>query len=765
MNDTGKDLPLGWCWTTLGEIAEIQGGIQKGKKRKSGVVLREIPYLRVANVQRGYLDLESVLSIGATEEEISKLRLQPGDVLFNEGGDRDKLGRGWVWRGEIQECIHQNHVFRARLAGGLLPKLLSWYGNSEGQKYFFDEGKQTTNLASLNSTKLKALPLLVPPLPEQHRIVEAIESYFTRLEDAEATLERVQRNLKRYGASVLKAAVEGRLVPTEAELARGRKVEAASRRFLILNQLPSETPASTDNPTTRFFIPSSSVGFIRGNLPHWQQECVTYYVTFRLADSLPAHVLQRVNQERDRWLQLNPKPHSEKQTQEYHRFFAALERNLDRGYGSCLLRSPEAQAVVRDALLFFDGDRYLLHDWVIMPNHVHLLLTTRHGENLSKILHSIKSFTAKKINQVLGKEGKVWQKESFDHIVRSVDAFERFRGYIKANPSGIRTSEFMLGVEREPWTEESLTRRDAASTFEPASVLLERILAERRRRWEEAELAKMKAKGKPPKNVKWKAKYKEPVPPDTTGLPELPEGWCWASVDMVAALKGGVTKGQRHKPSDVLREVPYLRVANVQRGFLDLSVMKTIRTTEAKIAEVRLEPGDVLFNEGGDRDKLGRGWIWSGELPECIHQNHVFRARIYTADLSPKFLSWYGNTAGQQYFFDEGKQTTNLASINLTKLKNLPVPIPPLAEQRRMVGEIERLLSLVDAAEAVSEHGLRRCTRLRQAILKWAFEGKLADQDPDDEPASVLLDRIRAGGEAIDRPKRGRPRKGGRKSR
>jgi type I restriction enzyme S subunit len=195
-------------------------------------MLRSVPYLRVANVQRGYLDLVEIKQIEATEEEIQELRLYPGDILFNEGGDRDKLGRGWIWRGEIPECIHQNHVFRARLyVADLQPQLISWYGNSFGQRYFVSEGKQTTNLASINLTKLGALPIPLPPVEEQRRIVAEIETQFTRLDATVTALQRVQANLKRYRASVLQAACEGRLVPTEAELTRteGRIYEPADQ--------------------------------------------------------------------------------------------------------------------------------------------------------------------------------------------------------------------------------------------------------------------------------------------------------------------------------------------------------------------------------------------------------------------------------------------------------------------------------------------------------------------------------------------------------
>lgn len=328
----------------------------------------------------------------------------------------------------------------------------------------------------------------------------------------------------------------------------------------------------------------------------------------------------------------------------------------------------------------------------------------------------------------------------FTRLDDAVATLER----VQRNLKRYRASVLKAAIEGRLVPTEAELAGAEGRAYEPAAVLLERILAERRCRWEEAELAKMQAKGKTPKDDKWKANYMEPLSLDPSVLPQLPEGWAWATVDQIAAVKGGITKGQKRRQGERYRTVPYLRVANVQRGFLDLEEIKTIEARETQIDELRLEPGDVLFNEGGDRDKLGRGWIWRGELPECIHQNHVFRARIYTADLLPELLSWYGNTTGQRYFFDEGKQTTNLASINMTKLRGLPVPIPPLAEQKRIRDAVEEQLSVADDALATTSREVLRCSRLRQSILKWAFEGRLVNQDPTDEPASQLLERIQA---------------------
>jgi type I restriction enzyme S subunit len=209
-------------------------------------------------------------------------------------------------------------------------------------------------------------------------------------------------------------------------------------------------------------------------------------------------------------------------------------------------------------------------------------------------------------------------------------------------------------------------------------------------------------------------------------------------------IVGGLTKGQKRKVGTRTRPVPYLRVANVQRGRLDLNNIKLIEATEEEIRGLSLMPGDVLLNEGGDRDKLGRGWVWEGQIAGCIHQNHVFRVRLDPGLATPRFVSHYANHFGQKYFFREGKQTTNLASINMTKLRALPVPLPPVSEQEELIATLEDQLSMVANLDSSVDANLRRAACLRQAILKKAFEGKLAPQDPHDEPASVLLARIRS---------------------
>lgn len=218
--------------------------------------------------------------------------------------------------------------------------------------------------------------------------------------------------------------------------------------------------------------------------------------------------------------------------------------------------------------------------------------------------------------------------------------------------------------------------------------------------------------------------------------------WPWTTLGEIAEIKGGVTKDSKRQSDPSFVEVPYLRVANVQRGRLDLSEVTTIRVHPDKAKALRLEPGDVLMNEGGDRDKLGRGWVWEGQVADCIHQNHVFRARL-NDDFDPFFVSTHANTWGQAWFEEHGRQTTNLASINLGTLKQLPVPAPPRSEQEAIVAQLHAASEAQKRLVASIGHAQARGRALRRSILAAAFSGQLVPQDPHDEPASALLERIR----------------------
>lgn len=460
MNIEQMVLPTGWKWTTMGEIADVVGGGTPKTNEPTNYDGGTIPWLTPADLS-GY----TAKTIGHGARHItqkgldtSSAKMMPArTVLFTS-----RAPIGYVAIASNPVCTNQGFKSFV-LKDGVLPDYVYWW--LKGSKELAESLASGTTFLELSGAKAKQIPIPVAPIDQQKRIVAEIEKQFSRLDEAVSNLKRVKANLKRYKAAVLKAAVEGRLVETEAELAR--------------------------------------------------------------------------------------------------------------------------------------------------------------------------------------REGR---------------------------------------------------------SYETGAQLLQRILETRRSQW------------------KGKGKYKEPATPDTTGLPELPEGWVWARLENIAALKGGITvDGNRRDPT--ARSIPYLRVANVQRGYLDLTEVKLIEAPGSDIEQLRLQPGDILFNEGGDRDKLGRGWIWEGQLPDCIHQNHVFRARLFLDDVLPRFVSWWGNSYGKDYFQREGKQTTNLASVNLKTLGSLPVPLPPAGEQRRIALELDRHISYCDRMDGAVRLGLGRAEKFRQAALSRAFMG------------------------------------------
>jgi len=456
----------------LAEVAEISGGITKNAKRSALAIQR--PYLSVANVHFNRIDINNLSNIGVSEAEIARAQLMPGDLMVVEGnGSLSQLGRVAIWHGQVSGCLHQNHLIKVRPKPTVKSKwLLYWLMSSAGREAIEATASSTSGLHTLSLAKVGSLPAPIASLEEQEAAIAYIDLHLSRLDEAVTTLQGIQAKLKQARASILKAAVEGRLVETEAELAR---------------------------------------------------------------------------------------------------------RN--------------------------------------------------------------------------------------------------------------------------------------ATDYENAEALLQRSLAEKKRLFQKAQLQAGRRKT-----------WKEPPRPDCHDTSTKPEGWIITSMEHIADVSGGLAKDSKIISGESL---PYLRVANVQRGILDLEHIKTIICPFEKVDCLLLQKGDILLNEGGDRDKLGRGWVWNGEISRCIHQNHVFKARLALPAIQPRFISHYCNTLGESYFQNEGKQTTNLASISLSKVRALPIALPPASEQLRILEEIDRRFSVLDQVESTVTASLARCGKLRQAILKQAFEGRL----------------------------------------
>jgi type I restriction enzyme S subunit len=206
---------------------------------------------------------------------------------------------------------------------------------------------------------------------------------------------------------------------------------------------------------------------------------------------------------------------------------------------------------------------------------------------------------------------------------------------------------------------------------------------------------------------------------------ELPEGWAWCLSDEIVSFNGGVAKGKEQKGKMV--QTPYLRVANVQRGRLDLNVVKEIIVSENDYQKYQLQIDDLLMIEGGDPDKVGRCAIWRNEIPNCIHQNHIFRVRVYLVnELNVQFLETFFNSpVCQKYFEKSAKQTTNLASINKSQMRIAPIAIPPLTEQHAIVQKVNTLQAHCDELEQQVQQSKADLDLLMQSVLGEVFGGNV----------------------------------------
>ena len=424
-------VPAHWNVVRLRHVAEVRSGVAKGRKFDD-VATVMLPYLRVANVQDGYIDLTDVAEIEVAEHEIDRFSLRRGDVLMNEGGDFDKLGRGAVWDGPIAPCLHQNHVFAVRAGIRLSPEWLSMVTQAAYLKHFFIlRSKQSTNLASISSSNIKEAPILLPPMDEQHRILGYLDRRFVHID---------------------------------------RLVE---KKQMLIELLREKRQAVITRAVTRGLDPAVD-----------------------MTDSGAE------------WIGLFP-----------------------------------------------------VH-WELLP--------LRH----------------------------------------------------------------------------------------------------------------------------------------------------------VAEVRSGVAKGRRFGDTPTVT-LPYLRVANVQDGYIDLSDVAKIEVARHEVQRFSLRRGDVLMNEGGDFDKLGRGAVWDGSINPCLHQNHVFAVRAGERS-SPEWLSMATQSAYLKHFFIlRSKQSTNLASISSSNLKEAPILVPPREDQDLILDHLDRETTRIDALIAKIEEHLALLGEHRQALIAAAVTGQI----------------------------------------
>ena len=233
------------------------------------------------------------------------------------------------------------------------------------------------------------------------------------------------------------------------------------------------------------------------------------------------------------------------------------------------------------------------------------------------------------------------------------------------------------------------------------------------------------------------------MPRSLPTLPPLPAGWEWVGFDQIGTIQGGLQKSPARAPKR--NHFPYLRVANVRRGRLQLDELHRFELTPQELRKLRLETGDVLLVEGnGSRTEIGRCALWNGEIEDCVHQNHIIRVRLATGVL-PQYVNVFLNSPIGQFAIQQAASSTSgLYTLSVNKVKRLSLPLPPTAEQQAIADCVEGHAAGIEQIDATLRDKLSSATRLRQSILHRAFTGNLLPQDPNDEPASKLVERIAA---------------------
>jgi len=304
--------------------------------------------------------------------------------------------------------------------------------------------------------------------------------------------------------------------------------------------------------------------------------------------------------------------------------------------------------------------------------------------------------------------------ELFTRLDAGVEALKKIKAQLKRYRQSVLKHAFEGKLTAE-W------RQAHKDELEPASVLLERIKRERQKT----------AKGK----------YKELPQLATSELTDLPEGWVWAQISAIAeSMKNGI-----YKPASYYSDngIACLRMYNIENGFIIWKDIKRMNLSKNEISEYKLLPGNVLVNRVNSRELVGKAAVIPTGLEPCVYESKNIRLRLYLRYVNSTYVNYWFLLSSQEYFNRNAQQTVGMASINQEQLGSMPIPIPQTLEQHKISEEIERRFFVADQMEKTVDHGLKQAERLRQSILKRAFEGKLVPQDPNDEPAEKLLERIR----------------------
>lgn len=275
--------------------------------------------------------------------------------------------------------------------------------------------------------------------------------------------------------------------------------------------------------------------------------------------------------------------------------------------------------------------------------------------------------------------------------------------------------------------------REQNPDVEPADVLLEKIRVERHRKWKN----KQYRNGKDPQKVN----YKEAKIIIVENLPDIPNTWTWGSIEELGRVQLGRQRSPKNHSGPYMR--PYLRAANVFEDRISTSDILEMNFNPSEYETFKLEPGDILLNEGQSKELVGRPAIYRGEVPGSCFQNTLVRFQAYEGLLPEYALVVFRGYMHNGRFQKIAQWTTNIAHLGASRFAELEFPLPPEAEQIEIVNRVKSLFESINRFKAMYDANLKELEKLDQSILAQAFRGALVPQDPNDEPASVLLERIR----------------------
>ena len=644
-NPPASDLPHGWAWTTIGEISQR---VTKGSTPTSygfSYQADGIRFVKAENITESgniggrcdYIDQE-------TNEFLRRSILEANDILFSIAGT---IGRvGIVQEKDLPANTNQALAIIIGLWRNIDSTYLFHYLKSPDIQKRALGAMVGVGRANLSLTNLSEFAVPLAPLPEQHRIVAKIEELFTRLDAGVAALKRMQANLKRYKAAVLKAACEGRLVPQDPNDEPASKLleqirekrrqkyiadEIAALKLVLQSRISSSDVHYTPEEVIRDWLIEVVLDTIDRSpqtaLPDLKYPLVVNTIISRFFERVHEVIEHRVRQRN--YLQW-----------------------LDDSLRLLIAESAPSEVLLKQAQAWA---RYIQEE--MTPGRPRDTISMEFGASDSKFLAVRRGMEARSIRE-----------SGVDYIRR----------------------EYIEKPAVDKWLKDEARRRS----------------------------------------------------PNVANLPELPRGWCWTSVEQVGMVQLGRQRAPQHHQGSNMR--PYLRVANVFEDRIDTSDVMRMNFTPAEYETYRLEYGDILLNEGQSPELLGRPAMYRDEVPGACFQNTLIRFRATGAVHRNYALTVFLHYLHSGRFAKESTITTNIAHLSAGRFSRIEFPLPPLAEQRRIAAEVERRLSVVQEMEAALVANLARAERLRQSILKRAFEGKLVPQDPSDEPAGMLLERIKA---------------------